>query len=229
MLTAAHCLYDTSKEELGVTVSMHRYNYSKTSAQEGGEDRKIKAFYHHPRYDPTAITNDIALLHLEHPVNASVIKPVTLDWDAAAKAGSSVMLIGWGSLDVACKDYKGVVLYKGDMVIPPDATCTKMAGAGFNNSKQLCAGKEEGKGKWVEAGCGDSGGPLLFKSGSGGWVQTGLTSWGYGNDYDVYTRVAGYKDWIEGCMKDEATCGGGKTTDDDEKFDQGNEDRNQSV
>ena len=93
------------------------------------------------------------------------------------------------------------------MLIPSDDTCIKMAGAGYNNARQLCAGKKEQGHKWVEAGCGDSGGPLLFKTGNGKWIQTGLTSWGYGYDYDVYTRISGYKDWINGCISDPHNCG----------------------
>jgi trypsin len=214
VLTAAHCLYDTKAAEMGVTLSVHRYDSTKTTAEEGGQDRKIKSYYAHPHYDATGILNDIALIQLSEPIPASEIQPVRLDWGAAAQAGTKTMLIGWGSLDVACTNYSSTVINKGDMIIPADATCIAMAGAGYNTSRQVCAGRKEGK-KWVEAGCGDSGGPLLFQPTSGGeWVQTALTSWGYGDDYDVYTRVAGYKSWITGCMNDESTCGA--STDDDE-------------
>ena len=76
---------------------------------------------------------------------------------------------------------------------------------GYNPAKQMCAGQHDGH-KWVEAGCGDSGGPLLYKSPNGNWIQSGVVSWGYGNDYDIYTRISGYKDWVLGCMNDENEC-----------------------
>jgi secreted trypsin-like serine protease len=140
-----------------------------------------------------------------------VAKPVRLDFDGDAHAGTNTTLIGWGSLDVSCNEYNSGRLRKGEMYIPPDDVCAKMAGSGFDIKKQVCAGRElNGRWEWVEAGCGDSGGPLLFQpEGKGGeWVQTGITSWGYGNNYNVYARVAGYKEWITNCMADESTCQG---------------------
>jgi trypsin len=215
VLTAAHCLYDTKSQEMGVTASVHRYDWKKTTAEENGYDRGVKAYWAHPHWDATGILNDLALIQLSEPITD--IQPVRLDWEAKAQAGTNTILIGWGSLDIACSNYSSTVINKGDMTIPSDATCIAMAGAGYNTSRQVCAGKKEGK-KWVEAGCGDSGGPLLFQPAAGGeWVQTGITSWGYGSDYDVYTRVSGYKSWIMGCINDQSTCGSA-AADDDEKY-----------
>jgi secreted trypsin-like serine protease len=196
VLTAAHCLWDTSADQMKVTASTRRYDWRNTAAQDGGVDSRLKSYHGHPLYDSKALVNDIALLHLAEPVPASVATPVKLDLDGEAFAGTNTTLIGWGSLDVACREYNGGPLRRGDMYIPPDDVCAEMAGAGFDIKKQVCAGRElGGKWEWVEAGCGDSGGPLLFQpDGDGGdWVQTGITSWGYGYNYNVYARVAGYK------------------------------------
>ena len=50
-------------------------------------------------------------------------------------------------------------------------------------------------------GCGDSGGPLLVSHPNGTkpypYVQVGVVSWGYGNTYDIYSRVAGHLAWIQ--------------------------------
>ena len=93
------------------------------------------------------------------------------------------------------------VIYVREPELPPSPP----SHPGYNPAKQMCAGQHDGH-KWVEAGCGDSGGPLLHQSASGEWVQTGLLSWGYGHDYDIYTRVSGYRDWVLGCMEDEKAC-----------------------
>ena len=68
----------------------------------------------------------------------------------------------------------------------------------------LCAGRRDGRAphKWVETGCGDSGGPLFVRTpadadGDEAFVLVGVVSWGFGNDYDVYGRVAGHREWIE--------------------------------
>ena len=99
------------------------------------------------------------------------------------------------------------LLHQANLSIASHAACTAAAGGGYDADTQMCAGRHHA-GKWVEAGCGDSGGPLLFKGADGGWIQTRIVSWGYGHDYDIYTRVAGYKEWVLGCMRDESVCKG---------------------
>ena len=87
MLTAAHCLYDTTPPELEVIVSIHRYDWNQTTMAERGIDRSVKAAHRHPNYNAAAFTDDIALIQLAEPINKTAIHPVEIDWDNTARAG----------------------------------------------------------------------------------------------------------------------------------------------
>jgi len=85
------------------------------------------------------------------------------------------------------------------MPVLTDARCEERFDGGNNMidpPTQVCAG-EEGENK--DTCQGDSGGPLVVKnSGDGLWYVIGATSWGYGcGDGGVYTRVSGFRSWIE--------------------------------
>lgn len=47
---------------------------------------------------------------------------------------------------------------------------------------------------------GDSGGPLVVRNGAEGWLQVGITSWGYDCGYPnapgVFSRIPAFVDWI---------------------------------
>lgn len=86
------------------------------------------------------------------------------------------------------------------------------------NDNMICAGVAEGK---RDACYGDSGGPL-FTAGPDGPVQHGIVSWGEGprdsdaacghaGAYGVYTRVANYRDWIDGHLAPGALATGDGT------------------
>ena len=90
-----------------------------------------------------------------------------------------------------------------------------MAGRSWYAASQICAGQKLKDGSWAEVGCGDSGGPLLVQQeGGAGWMQIGVVSWGYGSDYDVYTKVSAFKSWIQACFDGSPACGA--AADDDE-------------
>ena len=77
----------------------------------------------------------------------------------------------------------------------------------------ICAGYET----LSKGACyGDSGGPLMVQQPDASWTQIGIVSWGpsgclASGEYDVYTRVSRYSDWIATCMADPdaMTCRGG--------------------
>ena len=75
------CLADPNKKKSNITkttrhhtrieqvsVDVHRYNYTKDVADEGGQQRKIDRYYAHPHYNAKQISNDIALIHLSESV-----------------------------------------------------------------------------------------------------------------------------------------------------------------
>ena len=178
------------------------------------------------------VTNDVALLRLAAPVPATTAKPVQLDkgGSGVAAAGANVTVVGWGSQDVACKDYSDTALHRADIQVPTDAACAGAEGKTFDEAKQICAGRRAPhKQQWVETGCGDSGSPLLARLPASAaeadttptdkWVAAGIVSWGFGSTYDVYTRVSAYADWIQACMANETACTAGTgQADDDEAW-----------
>jgi secreted trypsin-like serine protease len=204
VLTAAHCLYGTAAAERKVSVGLHRFNYSASDAAEAGATLRVAAYHAHPAYDATSLANDLALLRFAGPVPAGVAaRPVTLDDGGGGgnhTAPGPAFVIGWGSLDVACKDYGSPLLREVAAPLLAPKRCASAEGSkSFDGSKQLCAGDRE-SGKWHEVGCGDSGGPLLVRGADGTPVQVGIVSWGYGDAPDVYTKVAAYRSWISACI-----------------------------
>lgn len=132
-------------------------------------------------------------MRLDEPGAASVASP-----------GAAATTIGWGSLDVACTDYSDTTLREFTSPIASEKACR--AAGGSLPATMVCAGAGSGD-AWKEVGCGDSGGPLLVlnTSSSESSVQIGVTSFGYGHDLDVYTRVSAYREWISACI-DEGKC-----------------------
>lgn len=200
ILTAAHCLYNKPVEELKVRVGLHRFNYTATDVDENGATLEVNAFHAHPKYNSESLANDLALLHLNGPLPAGVtIDMIELDSGNYSSPGPA-FVIGWGSLDVACKNYGSTVLRQVSAPLLSAKHCKNKEGKSFNMSKQICAGDLDA-GKWHEVGCGDSGGPLLvFDTERDSPIQVGIVSWGYGDAPDVYTKVSAYQNWISACM-----------------------------
>lgn len=201
VLTAAHCLYDTKAEEMKVGVQLHRADYSKSAAVEKAVTRGLAAYFEHPKYKQNSYLYDLALLKLDAPVTE--VDPVVLDDGSRDWAGTDAIMLGWGSQDVDCNTYDSL-LRRGEVPILDDKTCKSTSGGKdyWDHDLTICAGKKASavqaakpSDKWVEAGCGDSGGPLLVKS-DGRHVLVGVVSWGYGNDYDVFMRPYGNMAWI---------------------------------
>lgn len=222
VLTAAHCadiVYIGTYTGDVCIMGMHD--------RRGGMDDvdrqvvKIGAKFIHPDHDNPARANDIALLKLEEPaVMGKLVYPACLpkqgDYgdDSSFPAGSPCVLSGWGKQ----ADGEGIPadefgqpwrLRRGLMPLMTDADCARiyLEGADFPTQDTMeCAGgchnwpdacDEEGR-----AGCnGDSGGPLVCQAEDGKWYQNGIVSFGP-KPCDttiptVFTRVAGYRDWIE--------------------------------
>merc|ERR1712217_776277 len=142
---------------------------------------------------------DLALLKLASPVNTT---PAALDDGSQDWSSMDAVVVGWGSQDVACTKYDSK-LRRGNVSIATPAQCSATTTAQyFDKDLIICAGKKMDAGrfppaseKWVETGCGDSGGPLLVKS-NGKWTVVGIVSYGDGNTWDVYMRPYGNLEWI---------------------------------
>jgi secreted trypsin-like serine protease len=225
-LTAAHCLFDTRKEQMGVKVQVHRRDLSASAASEGAAEAGLADYFEHPTYGSRPYLYDVALLKLDSAIPASAATPIALDdgTGGLAPAGAAARVMGWGSQDVACTEYDPI-MREGDVEIATHKQCVTADGGddpqSYNRSLLICAGKKGGGAatvrtprlpreegakppKWVETGCGDSGGPLVVNGAGGKPVQVGVVSWGYGNTWDVYMRVSGMRAWAMETMKKHA-------------------------
>jgi len=182
VLTAAHCaeiVYIGTYTGDVVWLGMHD--------RRGGEDDadrqmiKISEKFIHPEYDSPARANDVALLKLETGalMGKTVSPPCLPDQgdfgdSSSFPEGADCILSGWG------KQAPG----EG---IPADD---------FGQPWKL---RQGGKGK--SACNGDSGGPLVCQGEDSKWYQAGIVSFGPSpcdtQIPSVFTRVAGFRDWIE--------------------------------
>lgn len=163
--------------------------------------------------------NDIALVKLSKPWNGPYAPlPASLD---EGVADSDVTVAGFGAVAVDAKRHAVTRRYPSpgkpaliagcarlmEVTMPlvsTDQCKTRYSEPNFTpviGDAQLCAGYEEVN---QDSCTGDSGGPLVAASASGMPVQAGVVSWGDPNcagdpqSYGVYTKVARFRNWIEG-------------------------------
>ena len=98
VLTAAHCITKAAENDAPYPATMVNVFAGGLSFGEGDRVRAARVIVH-PRYTSRGLmTNDIALLELERPVNdASGAKPITIAAGASDNPpGTPVKLLGWG-------------------------------------------------------------------------------------------------------------------------------------
>ncbi|MFN4184266.1 MAG: serine protease [Hyphomonas sp.] len=177
----------------------------------------------HPEYKSgyPQLGNDIALLRLASPSNAP---QMLMEGLSARKveygSGEELHIAGYGLIGENAQGEKGLtiggrhisapslILLEGQVPKVETQACrsmmrTQLAENGYdptalivNRATQMCAGAGS-----TDTCYGDSGGPMTLRQSSGKPVQVGIVSWGVGcgreNSPGVYTRVAGYADWIK--------------------------------
>jgi secreted trypsin-like serine protease len=167
-----------------------------TSTQ--GQKRRVAAISIHPRWNPTTFSFDAAVVHLASPING--IRPIMLvtpGVDALERPGTLATVTGWGNtIQQPAGPGGGGANYpdrmrEAQVPITSRAECrTAYAGAGQAiDATMLCAGRTN-----LDTCQGDSGGPLFFRATGGGFIQAGITSWGFGCGATgfpgVYTRLS---------------------------------------
>lgn len=176
---------------------------------------KLTAFFYqilkHERFsDNVGVYNDLALLKLNSSVpfdglNYTVNSVCLSDYDLLEKATlGPCVTIGWGTErkeDIASMSY----LKEVNLPLVDHVTCFTKHGFHLDASTQLCAG---GRPQGGAGTCfGDSGSPLQCRVGKDGpWHLVGVTSYGKAcaqpGIADVFTKVAAFKDWIEGTIRE---------------------------
>ena len=210
ILTAAHCakivFIGTYYGDV-VVVGQHD---RRDEGEEGKQTITIAEKYIHPNYDSPDRAQDVALLKLVEPaVMGPTVSPPCLpdlgDFGDSSSfpAGMSCILTGWGKVgpnENLPGDLYGQpwTLRQTNLPLLDDETCSDiyLEGADFNIQPTMqCAGGDG------HTSCnGDSGGPLVCEK-DGRWFQVGIVSFGPApcdsSIPAVYTRVAGFVDWIE--------------------------------
>lgn len=165
---------------------------------------RVKDVIYHPDFQPGNFANDVALIELQSPAGVpamALMGEVDKDLDLA---GLAATVTGWGFLkETAAFDLEMLPNNLQEVELPLiDIARCKAAFADSQlkensiDERNLCAGFAAGG---RDACRGDSGGPLMVRSGTG-WVQAGVVSWGEGcgrkNRFGVFTRVAQFEPWL---------------------------------
>ncbi|XP_023346672.1 chymotrypsin-like elastase family member 2A [Eurytemora carolleeae] len=202
ILTAAHCTYDYSKENLLLSISEH--NITKP---DGESITNFCEIINHPYWSNVFEKGfDISLIKLCQPiVFTETLSPVCLP--SIQDLGNEfenmeAIVAGWG-LTSEESDRTNVLMEVKVKTMSNADCCDASKGRKWTCGwamTLMCAVEEGPKGSCK----GDSGGPLIIKGITGAFTQIGIVSFGRGNqrctsdDFPgVYTRVSPYLDWIK--------------------------------
>ncbi|KAF7652733.1 hypothetical protein LDENG_00092850, partial [Lucifuga dentata] len=200
VLTAAHCFKRFGKDPTRYVLRLGDYH---TEEQDDFErSLSPERIVIHRKYHSQAWEYDIALLRLRgtegncvafNPHTNAVCLPQTSS--KREKRPASCVITGWGVTD---SEYSRTLL-QAWVPLLPSWKCKMRYGDRFT-SRMLCAGSLSERHR-VDSCQGDSGGPLVCQGEGGGWVLTGIISWGHGcgdpSFPGVYTRVSRFLRWID--------------------------------
>ena len=194
ILTAAHCVKGLTKDDINVAVgAFDLKNFS-------GSRIPAKSLHIHPGYNPTTLTDDIALIELSQPSSQPTItlfSGKSIEDAPVSLLGRILTAIGWGLADGSTDWYWPERLRQVNLPVVADSYCNNIYPSPLIGS-QLCAGWYEGK----DVCSGDSGGPVVTSI-DNRWTHVGLVSYGapckdYFGWYGVYTRTSAFVDFIKG-------------------------------
>ncbi len=205
VLTAAHCFTQQIGSAMidwsGLRVKV---GLSPAILSQGLAAKEIEAVFRHPGYRAGEAGTDIAVVRLKQEQTLPPVALPTAGLPSGLASGSPVLAQGYGltssglpdrlqRVDLvyfgqgeACKQYDDA------HTDPNDDRTNSLDDIAAN---ELCVGRPQGSTTDAGTCFGDSGGPVLFDTGSG-WVQIGVTSHGAprtrcGDDVpDVFTSVA---------------------------------------
>ncbi|XP_053548791.1 complement C1r subcomponent [Bombina bombina] len=206
VLTAAHVLMKSKTEKTPVDDIKLFMGHVEVDELIMLTHYPVKEFYAHPDYNPINYDNDIALIHLQHPVVMNQnVSPICLP-DTKNEILYAANKIGYVSGFGKTEDnmITNNLLYVPVPMVSRDK-CQRYVDSKRKISKNyifsqnmFCAGLAESSIKKKDSCQGDSGGPFAYDN-NGTWMLTGLVSWGIncGQGYGFYTKVNNYIDWIQ--------------------------------
>ena len=191
-MTAAHCFKPGTTRITAFVGAI-----SKEVLPDNEEVADVLTHYQHPGFNPNTFANDIMLLKLDM---YSSFGPVKLNEDPAfPSTGDSVDIIGLGLLErtEGGTSNKADVLQIASVGIVSNKVCKREWP--FINPDLVACAILPGQGPCR----GDSGGPLIYQEPGQPDSQIGIVSFGPSEGCalsrysDGYTRISGYKDWID--------------------------------
>ncbi|XP_069823938.1 chymotrypsinogen 2-like [Dendropsophus ebraccatus] len=191
VVTAAHCDVRTSER-----VILGEYDFS--SSAEPIQTKSIARVFTHPGYDPSTMTNDIALVKLSSPATITArVSPVCIAASADVfSAGERCVTTGWGYTNGVAQTEPSK-LQQVAVPLLTNTDCQRYFGKNYPaiQSSMICAGATG-----ADTCKGDSGGPLVCQK-NGAWTLAGVVSWGNPTCYPympgVYARVTSLRSWLD--------------------------------
>lgn len=190
VLTAAHCV------DGGTTVNHVSVYMGSNSLYSDGDSFKVKKIIKHENYNSRTMENDIALLELVGDASVTPIDPLSASQESLSAPGILATVTGWGVTSEGGRPPSSL-MEVGVKIVSNEECNNPLSYAGEITPTMICAGFRTG-GK--DSCQGDSGGPLVVPNRKGGYLLSGVVSWGEGcarpSKYGVYTRVSKYGGWI---------------------------------
>ncbi|GFR91342.1 plasminogen [Elysia marginata] len=208
VITAAHCVKKRGRpRKFLVRVGEHNINSGKTDVEPTQEDIRPEISIPHPDFDYPTISNDIALVKLQHPPSAFSRAGYAClpQRDFRPSRGQLCYIVGWGKTRNT-HIYGSERLREAQVPVVRHRKCQRVFDYPISK-RQVCAGYRQGG---TDSCAGDSGGPLLCSTSRGSsssprYAIYGVTSYGEGcgrkGKYGIYTRVNTYLTWIHQTMR----------------------------
>ncbi|NXY12268.1 ACRO protein, partial [Pteruthius melanotis] len=162
--------------------------------------RQIKKLLRHENYKRSDISNDIALLELNEPVECSPYIQLACVADPILRVSElqNCWIAGWGSTTEGDQDSSDHLQEAKVQLIDTKLCNSSSWYAGDIHTYNLCAGYPQGN---IDTCQGDSGGPLMCQEKySDSWWVFGVTSWGKGcgraRRPGIYTSTQFFYKWI---------------------------------
>ncbi|KAJ2741186.1 hypothetical protein GGI20_005360 [Coemansia sp. BCRC 34301] len=193
VLTAAHCVADkdsSGSSGAGSFVVGDPSSFKLGYGSNGGSldnSVEVESINVNAGFDPVWYTSDIALLKIKSTGDlVSKAKPLGIS-TASISAGQSVVTAGWGQISNDSPGQSSALKYA-TLITADDATC-KLGAADWNgqNGRYVCTSYAATP--RIGTCFGDSGGPLLLRSGSG-YSLLGLVSFDVNTQDSTNTKCA---------------------------------------
>ncbi|WP_128434779.1 trypsin-like serine protease [Streptomyces cyaneus] len=197
ILTAAHCVKGYDWHGYGAVVTgtaqLPTTDDAGNTDLHGGTVTLPHRQWNHPSYSATTIDNDIAVITLANPVQATPIRMTTSGDTASYAAGTSAKVYGWGRTSSTTQDVSET-LKTATLPVQSDSTCAGYYGSEFIKGHMVCAGQPaSGSDSGTTSACnGDSGGPLVVNGRIVGVVSWGVQDCVAKGAYSVFAKVSSY-------------------------------------